>query len=57
MQDGSRERNFFGYKGFVAADVEDGYINKVHVTSANFAEVNQLEKLIEGLESQRIYGD
>jgi transposase, IS5 family len=52
-----RKRNFFGYKRFVAVDEEHGYINKVHVTSANFAEVNQLEKLIEGFKDQRIYGD
>lgn len=48
---------FFGYKGFVAVDEEKGYINKVHVTPANIAEVNQLENILEDVMAIRIYGD
>ncbi len=51
------KRSFFGYKGFVAVDEEKGYINKVHVTSANVAEVNQIETLLENIYAKRIYGD
>jgi len=51
------KRCYFGYKGFVAVDEEDGYINKVHVTPANVSEVNELENLIENIQAKRIYGD
>lgn len=37
------KKTFFGYKGFVATDSDDGFINLVKVESANVAEVNQLE--------------
>ena len=47
----------FGYKGFVAVDEENGYINKIHVTSANVSEVNEINPLIEDCKSQRIYAD
>ena len=47
----------FGYKGFVAVDAENGYINTIHVTSANVSEVKEMEPLIEGCKSQRIYAD
>jgi len=47
----------FGYKGFISVDSENGYINKVHVTPANIAEVNQLPVLVEGDNNTRIYAD
>jgi IS5 family transposase len=47
----------FGYKGFVSVDSDHGYINKIHVTSANVAEVNQLEKLIDDIDKSRVYAD
>lgn len=50
-------KSYFGYKGFVSVDSDKGYINKVHITSANVAEVNQLPKLIEGNTNTRIYTD
>ena len=48
---------YFGYKGFISVDSENGYINKVHVTPANVAEVNQLPNLIEAKHNTRIYAD
>ena len=47
----------FGYKGFVSVDAENGYINTIHVTSANVSEVNEMDSLIEGCKFQRIYAD
>ena len=48
---------YFGYKGFVSVDSENGYINKVLVTPANVAEVNQLPELIEKGNKTRVYAD
>jgi len=39
-------RSYFGYKGFVVVDAEDGYITKVHMTPANQSEVSTLEDAI-----------
>jgi len=52
-----RKKFYFDYKGFVAIDEENEYIQKVHVTPANISEVNQLDTLIEGEKGKRIYGD
>lgn len=49
-------KSFYGYKGFVSVDSEKGYINNIHVTSANIAEVNQFENLIDD-NCQRVYAD
>lgn len=40
---------FFGYRGFMAVDTEDGYVEAAHATPANTAEVNQLEVIIDQL--------
>ena len=48
---------YFGYKGFISVDSENGYINKVHVTPANIAEVNQFSELIEANNNSRVYAD
>lgn len=50
-------KSFYGYKGFVAVDVDTGYIDKIHITSANVAEVNQLSNVIQDYENKRIYTD
>jgi len=50
-------KNFYGYKGFVSVDSEKGYINQIHVTPANIAEVNQLPYLIKDTKNARIYAD
>ncbi|MEI6628785.1 MAG: IS5 family transposase [Alphaproteobacteria bacterium] len=50
-------RSYFGYKGFVVVDAEDGYITKVHMTPANKSEVSTLEDAIAGLFPSRLLGD
>ena len=50
-------RSYFGYKGFVVVDAEDGYITKVHMTPANQSEVRTLEDAISGLAPSRLLGD
>lgn len=50
-------KNYFGYKAFVASDDGDGFIEKVHVTPANVSEMNQFETVIQDIESKRIYAD
>jgi len=39
-------KSYFGYKSFHVVDVEDGYIEQVHVTPANAAECKQLDALL-----------
>lgn len=51
------KRCYFGYKGFMVVDCEKGYIDKIHVTSANVSEVNQLPILIKDIKEKRIYAD
>jgi len=51
------KKAYYGYKGFVSVDSEKGYINQVHVTPANVAEVNQLPTLIKDTKNARIYTD
>lgn len=48
---------YFGYKGFVATDEKDGYIEKVIVTPANKSEVNQLHNSIPDKKPLRVYAD
>ncbi len=48
---------YFGYKGFIAAESKEGYIEKVHVTPANKSEVKELEKIIPESHPNRIYAD
>jgi len=52
-----REKCYFGYKGFIATDVEDGYIDVVTVTSANRSEVQELENIIPKHKPKRVYAD
>lgn len=51
------KKYYFGYKGFVRTDVEDGYIEKVKVTPAHEAEVNKLEDLMGESPGRRVYAD
>ncbi|MFH1798065.1 MAG: IS5 family transposase, partial [Candidatus Omnitrophota bacterium] len=48
---------YFGYKGFIATDTKDGYIEVVHVTSANKSEVRELENTIPKDNPKRVYAD
>ncbi|NKF24506.1 IS5 family transposase [Solimonas marina] len=43
---------FFGYRGFMAVDTEDGYVEAVRGTPANAAEVTNLEALLDRLPAQ-----
>lgn len=45
------KKSHFGYKGFVSVEGQHGFIQTLHVTSANVSEVNQLEPLISPLSS------
>lgn len=48
----------FGYKAFASVDVEDGYVEHVHLTPANKSEVRQLDKVVASLENgTRVYAD
>lgn len=51
------KRSYFGYKGFIVTDSEQGYIHKVHTTPAHTSEVRTLPDVIDGLEASRLYGD
>lgn len=51
------KKSYFGYKGFVAVDTKDGYIEKTHVTPANKSEVRQLEEIIPDAAPGRVYAD
>jgi len=41
---------FYGYRGYVAVDSDDGYVEHVQVHPANQAEVNKLPEIVEQLE-------
>jgi len=47
----------FGYRGYVRTDAKDGYIEAVHVKSANKPEVKELEKTVENCNAKRVYAD
>ena len=41
-------KSYFGYQGFARCDAE-GFIDKIHVTPANFPETKELETMADGL--------
>ena len=47
---------YFGYKGFAIVDTE-GYYDKIHTESANEAEIDKLEKVLEGVKAKRLLAD
>lgn len=51
------KRSYFGYKGFMIIDQEDGYIHQVHVTPAHVSEVRELEEVMTNLRDKILYGD
>ncbi|MEB3702658.1 IS5 family transposase [Candidatus Bealeia paramacronuclearis] len=51
------KRSYFGYKGFMVIDQEDGYIDQVHVTPAHVSEVRELEEVVKKRRDKRLYGD
>lgn len=51
------KRSYFGYKGFMIIDQEDGYIHQVHVTPAHVSEVRELEEVMKTRQDKRLYGD
>lgn len=50
-------RSYFGFKGFVISDQQDGYIQRVHVTPANVSEVATLKEALADLRPKRLYTD
>lgn len=46
------KRSFFGYKGFMTTDVEDGFIEHVHITPAHVSEVKEFSKILPHLKVQ-----
>lgn len=50
-------KSYFGYKGFMVVDQEEGYIDQVHVTPAHVSETRELEKIIGNRQDRRLYGD
>jgi IS5 family transposase len=51
------KKSYFGYKGFMSVDSEDGFIQKIHTESANESEINKLEKIIPEIKAKRLYAD
>jgi IS5 family transposase len=51
------KRSYYGYKGFVATDGEDGYITQVDATPANVSEVKYFEAFSSTIEAGRILSD
>ena len=51
------KRTYFGYKGFMLTDQEEGYIDQVHAAPAHVAEVSELKEIIEDRRDKRLYGD
>jgi IS5 family transposase len=47
---------YFGYRGFMAVDTEDGYVEAVRMTPANAAEVSNLEPLLERIPEAALDG-
>jgi IS5 family transposase len=48
---------YFGYKGFVVVEDNEGFIEKVHVKPANAWEAGELEELIEDIDAGTTYAD
>lgn len=48
---------FFGYKGFISATTNTGFIQHVEVESANVSEVTYLPKMLRQLKQKEIYAD
>lgn len=51
------KKSYFGYKGFMVTDTDEGFIQTVHVESANESEIDKLEKIIPEINAQRLYAD
>lgn len=52
------KKSYFGYKAFTRTDVGDGYIDAVHVESANVSEMKHLADVLEDVaKGARVYAD
>lgn len=51
------KRSYYGYKAFVSVDNGDGYINDIHVTPANVAEVNEFDEITKNVNAKRVMSD
>lgn len=50
-------KSYYGYKGFLATDTDDGYILKTKIEPANVSEMNKLGEMIAGIKACFIYTD
>jgi transposase, IS5 family len=50
-------KSYFGYKGFMVVDAEEGFIQKVHVVPANVSEMTSLPHIIQNFPTRRLYAD
>lgn len=51
------KKSYFGYKGFIVTDTEDGFIQTILTESANEAEIDKLNKIIPEVNAERLYAD
>jgi transposase, IS5 family len=52
------KKSYYGYKAFARTDVEDGYIEEIHVESANVSEMKHLDDVLNNVsKGRRIYAD
>lgn len=51
------KRSYYGYKAFLSVDSGDGYINDVHVTPANAAEINEFDQITAKVNADRALAD
>ena len=49
-------KSYFGYKGFIRTE-EEGFIENVHVTSANVSETKEFKEIIKKTSAKRILAD
>jgi IS5 family transposase len=52
-------RSYFGYRGYVTVDTQDGYVRGVHAASANEIETRHLERALNAadVDAQCLYAD
>ena len=50
-------KSYYGYKGFLVTDTDDGYMLKTKIEPANVSEMNKLEEMMTGIKAETIYTD
>lgn len=51
------KKSYYGYKAFLSVDKGDGFINDLHVTPANAAEVNEFDQITANVNAGRTLAD